>query len=634
MNSSSFKGANSIHTLGRGSLSKINAKFPYASPTKQGGDNSSGITTEITTKEEDSIAQHCSNAAIAISSMSNIKIGDNEDSASKSKIDKGNSNETSINNDEDNSPSKMGFSAKLKMFGSMQQHQYQKKDNTEQFISNDLFDSKRSTTKPLNDFSDDIPQSKKPTADQSSANENDTSPATKTTSPRLSSPVGAKKRMASFLKSRKSIESASSPPSSQYQELGNTSAVVEDGNDSHDVEDNTPSCEEDNTNTKGQEEKDTPKTLGKTVPSFLKSKSSTKQVGASAAAAVKNSSNSTPVNENSVDQSPTNEQQPPIDKIKVQGMKKIASIKQQIKQSSPQRQPKPKQPKHIPSSPTKQSTQPAPNSRNNRPPKKNSIPDTQSHRNKSSKIPTSNMIKAKSRQRLVLEQVASQYFLSERNQQRNNKYVGVIDYGCDGNAKRSGVSSALGNIIDETSKTDADENVDREAVVEFLEGHIQTGDDDEDDDGFVVEGEDAKNLSIITEASLSSCCSRTSASDNRSRTSGDTGSYESQISRETNIDRILEIASDHLSLGKNDLALLAYRRAMKVAFADVMRVKQKLVEVKKRQQEGNLDTATAELTRKEEQQFELSLLEVASRVADVHNNMGVVHEMNRQESPR
>ena len=39
MNSSSFKG-NSIHTLGRGSLGKINAKFPYASPTKQGsGDN-------------------------------------------------------------------------------------------------------------------------------------------------------------------------------------------------------------------------------------------------------------------------------------------------------------------------------------------------------------------------------------------------------------------------------------------------------------------------------------------------------------------------------------------------------------------------------------------------------------------
>jgi len=581
-------------------LSKINAKFPYASPTKQGsGDNSSGFTTEITTKEEDSIAQHCSNAAIAISSMSNIKIGDNEDGASK------------FNNDEDNSPSKMGFSAKLKMFGSMQQ-QNQKRDN--EFISNDLFDVKRSVTKPLND----IPQSKKSTtADQASADVNGSSTATKTTSPRLSSPVGAKKRMANFLKSRKSIESASSPPSSQ---------AVDDGNGSQDIEDNTPSHEEDNANTEGQEEKDTPKSAkgGTSKTSVFKSKSTTKPVGASAAAAVPDSSNSTPVNEGASSQSPTNnEQQPPIDKMKTH-MKKIASIKQQIKQSSPQRQPKPKQPKHIPSSPTKQSTQLAPNSRN-RQPKKNLIPITQSR----SKKPTSNMIKAKSRQRLVLEQVASQYFLSERNQQRNNKYVGVVDYGCDGDVKGS---STMGNIVNETSKTDADENVDREAVVEFLEGHIQTG--DEDDDGFVVEGEDAKNLSIITEASLSSCCSRTSASDNRSRTSGDTGSYESQISRETNIDRILEIASDHLSLGKNDLALLAYRRAMKVAFADVMRVKQKLVEVKKRQQEGNLDTATAELTRKEEQQFELSLLEVASRVADVHNNMGVVHEMNRQESPR
>ena len=470
MNSSSFKG-NSIHTLGRGSLSKINQKFPVlSSPTKQGsGDNSSGITTEITTKEEESIAQHCNRAAIAISSMSNIKIGD-EDGASK--VDKGNSNEPiTINNEEDNSPSKMGFSAKLKMFGAMQQ-QHQKRDSiSEQFISNDIFDSKRSSIKPSNDML----QSKKSTADQVSANENDTSAATKTPSPRLSSPVGAKKRMANFLKSRKSIESASSPPSSQYQ-------AVEDGNGSQDIEDNTLSHEDNNTSTKSQEKQgDTPKTLSKT--SVFKSKSSTKQVVASAAA-VPNSSISTPSNEDgavSSSQSPDNNKQPPIDKMKTQGMKKIASIKQQIKQSSPQRQPKPKQPKPTSSSPTKQSTQL--NSRNI-PQKKNPIPTTQSHRNKSNKKPTSNMIKAKSHQRLVLEQVASQYFLSERNQQRNNKYVGVVDYGCDGDVKGSGVSSALGNIIDESSKADADENVDREAVVEFLEGHIQTG--DEDDDGFVV----------------------------------------------------------------------------------------------------------------------------------------------------
>jgi tetratricopeptide (TPR) repeat protein len=80
-------------------------------------------------------------------------------------------------------------------------------------------------------------------------------------------------------------------------------------------------------------------------------------------------------------------------------------------------------------------------------------------------------------------------------------------------------------------------------------------------------------------------------------------------------------------LGKNDLALQAYRRAMKVAFADVISVKNKLG-VKKSQE--SLDSITADLTREEEQHFELSLLKVASRVADIHNNMGVVHEMNRQ----
>jgi hypothetical protein len=50
--------------------------------------------------------------------------------------------------------------------------------------------------------------------------------------------------------------------------------------------------------------------------------------------------------------------------------------------------------------------------------------------------------------------------------------------------------------------------------------------------------------------------------------------------------------------------------------------------VKKRQE--NLDPSTADLTREEEQHFEFSPFKVASRVADVHNNMGAVHEMNRQ----
>jgi len=124
------------------------------------------------------------------------------------------------------------------------------------------------------------------------------------------------------------------------------------------------------------------------------------------------------------------------------------------------------------------------------------------------------------------------------------------------------------------------------------------------------------------------------------------------VQDETDIDRILEMASDHLSLGQNELALQAYRRAMKCAFADVISVKRQLMEVKKlqkrqqKQQQRQRDdvrgidpspvnspsstsTSDMELTKQQEQRFELTLLQVASRVADIHNNMGVVHEMNR-----
>ena len=48
---------------------------------------------------------------------------------------------------------------------------------------------------------------------------------------------------------------------------------------------------------------------------------------------------------------------------------------------------------------------------------------------------------------------------------------------------------------------------------------------------------------------------------------------------------LLEMASNHLSLGKNELALQAYRRAMKRAFADVMSVKSRLEEIKRKQAE-------------------------------------------------
>jgi len=124
------------------------------------------------------------------------------------------------------------------------------------------------------------------------------------------------------------------------------------------------------------------------------------------------------------------------------------------------------------------------------------------------------------------------------------------------------------------------------------------------------------------------------------------------VQDETDIDRILEMASDNLSLGQNELALQAYRRAMKCAFADVISVKRQLMEVKKlqkrqqKQQQRQRDdvrgidpspvnspsstsTSDMELTKQQEQRFELTLLQVASRVADIHNNMGVVHEMNR-----
>ena len=92
------------------------------------------------------------------------------------------------------------------------------------------------------------------------------------------------------------------------------------------------------------------------------------------------------------------------------------------------------------------------------------------------------------------------------------------------------------------------------------------------------------------------------------------------------IDAILETASDHLSLGRNELAMAAYRRAMKVSFADVISVKQRLIEARRRS--AAAPSGEADLTRRQERAFELSLLQVASRVADVHNNLGVLHELN------
>ena len=70
--------SNSIHTLGRGSLDKINLKYPsLKQPTKTssgkleeehvgGGDNSNGNTTDNTSLNHNNIAQHVHTANEAI----------------------------------------------------------------------------------------------------------------------------------------------------------------------------------------------------------------------------------------------------------------------------------------------------------------------------------------------------------------------------------------------------------------------------------------------------------------------------------------------------------------------------------------------------------------------------------------
>jgi tetratricopeptide (TPR) repeat protein len=228
-----------------------------------------------------------------------------------------------------------------------------------------------------------------------------------------------------------------------------------------------------------------------------------------------------------------------------------------------------------------------------------------------------NMIAPRSRQRLILERVAAQYFLRDASRHAA-RYVGASDYGTwdadfamenttdDYNARAVLPGSAIAT------------NRDGMAVLTFLEGAVTPFgvDDERHDDSNEGRGSDR---GVVAEAIPS-------AGDDGNLVDSAEGSAR-DVAVEADIDCILEIASDHLSLGRNDLALEAYRRAMKVAFADVISVKKKLMEVRGRQ--DNLDPSATDLTRDEEQQFELSLLKVASRVADVHNNMGVVHEMNR-----
>lgn len=188
--------------------------------------------------------------------------------------------------------------------------------------------------------------------------------------------------------------------------------------------------------------------------------------------------------------------------------------------------------------------------------------------------------------------------------------MGITTYGYDGDCNPPGAGVLLGNINEDSSgatpcsgvspplglnERRPQDNEDRRQLISFL------GASDNDDVRNAV-----KKKSVAEQSQ--------------------------EIQSETDIDAILEIASDHLSLGKNDLALQAYRRAMKCAFANVLSVKQKLVEVTQKRLAGAAtdgEVEEEELTKQQEKVFELSLLQVASRVADIHNNIGVVHEMNR-----
>ena len=172
---------------------------------------------------------------------------------------------------------------------------------------------------------------------------------------------------------------------------------------------------------------------------------------------------------------------------------------------------------------------------------------------------------------LILEQLAAHYFLSDTKKCNNNATYGA---GRDGMADTDLSTGAAANEdTNSNSQSKASSgsqcsrnNQERVALISFL---------------------DINNDGEHNEAA---------------RTSKQRVMEQSQdIQQETNIDTILEMASNHLSLGKNELALTAYRRAMKCAFEDVISVKKKMVEVK---EQPLTNTNAKELT------LELSLLQV------------------------
>jgi len=261
------------------------------------------------------------------------------------------------------------------------------------------------------------------------------------------------------------------------------------------------------------------------------------------------------------------------------------------------------------------------------------------------------MVQRKSHQRLMLEQIAAKYFLN--NNGKFSRYVGVANYrdGIDdennsaANFAADNGSSLAGGGSTTTPLGLADVREDRrgrnekEALAEFLD-ILKDDSDTASDTKTENDGFSANSSVDVDSQSTKERDAILAVSPNRKTSTAQQMQY---IEEETDIDSLLEVASNHLSLGKNEVALQAYRRAMKRAFADVMSVKKQLEEIKRQQAQlvleeqdrknadlsDYVESSALALSKKEEFEFELALLQVASRVADIHNNMGVVHELNR-----
>ena len=254
------------------------------------------------------------------------------------------------------------------------------------------------------------------------------------------------------------------------------------------------------------------------------------------------------------------------------------------------------------------------------------------------------MVQRKSHQRLILERIASKHFLNCN--EKFTRYVGAASKHVDGRFGdslradnfASDICSSLGGNSSTTTPLGLTDSRKKhlKALAEFLD--VTGYENDTEDSETSTENDGSSAISSIG-VDLQSTTGKGSIftqSSTETQTARDIG-------EETSIDTLLEIASNHLSLGKNEAALQAYRRAMKCAFDDVMSVKKQLGEIKIQQAElgaaeqdlEHVDTSEQDdsspltLSRKQEAEFESSLLQIAGRVADIHNNMGVVYELNR-----